>query len=105
MMDGPSRTAVLMAVARALHRDEPGPWGLDDELGVGVAGPDAAEVRAELLALLPRPSLLAFSRWACVRARVPEVVVEDALESGIGQYVVLGAGLDTLAYRRADLIS
>src|SRR2546430_10462207 len=28
----PSRTAVLTAVARALHREEPPPWVLDDPL-------------------------------------------------------------------------
>jgi O-methyltransferase involved in polyketide biosynthesis len=27
---GPSRTAVLTAVARALHREEPQPWVMDD---------------------------------------------------------------------------
>src|SRR6185369_4157069 len=35
---GPSRTAVLTAVARALHREEPRPWVIDDYLALGLAG-------------------------------------------------------------------
>jgi methyltransferase (TIGR00027 family) len=104
VLEGPSRTAVLTAVGRAMHREEPPPWVLDDDLGFALAGPDAVAVREELVARLSRPSLLVFSRWVCVRARVPEDVVEDALQSGVRQYVVLGAGLDTFACRRADLM-
>jgi O-methyltransferase involved in polyketide biosynthesis len=48
--------------------------------------------------------LLVFSRWICVRARVPEDTVERSLAQGIGQYVILGAGLDSFAYRRLDLL-
>jgi O-methyltransferase involved in polyketide biosynthesis len=37
---GPSRTAVLTAAARALHREEPQPWVIDDHLALELAGPD-----------------------------------------------------------------
>ncbi len=104
-MQGPSRTAVVMAVARAAHRDEPPPWVLDDDVSFALAGPDAVAVREELVARLSPDSLVAFTRWACVRARLPEDVTEEALESLVRQYVVLGAGLDTFAYRRTDLLS
>jgi methyltransferase (TIGR00027 family) len=104
MMKGPSRTAVLTAVGRALYREEPPPWVLDDHLAFDLAGDDAADVRDELVARLPQPSLLVFNRWVCVRARLPEDTVEDAMQSGVRQYVVLGAGLDTFAYRRRDLM-
>ena len=104
MIDGPSRTAVLTAVARALHREEPPPWVLDDHLAFDLTGVDGEELRDRLVERLQRPSLPVFIRWVCVRARLPEDVVEDAMQSGVRQYVVLGAGLDTFAYRRSDLM-
>lgn len=37
------------------------------------------------------------------RARYNEEQLEDALARGVAQYVILGAGLDTFAWRRPDL--
>jgi leucine carboxyl methyltransferase len=85
----PSRTAVLTAAARALHRDEPPPWVLDDPLAAGLAGPDGTVMMARLRAELPAPGLLAFVRWVCVRSRFAEDTVEEAASCGIGQYVSL----------------
>jgi methyltransferase (TIGR00027 family) len=96
----PSRTAVLTAAARALHRDEPAPWVLDDPLAAGLAGPDGTVMMARLRAELPAPGLLAFVRWVCVRSRFAEDTAEEAASRGIGQYVILGAGLDSFACRR-----
>ena len=101
---GPSRTAVLTAAARALHREEPQPWVIDDHLALELAGPDGLVLLDRLRAEVPRPHLLAFSRWVCVRTRFPEDLVERAAASGVGQYVILGAGLDSFAYRRRDLL-
>lgn len=39
-----------------------------------------------------------------MRARFVEDLVEAALTDGIEQYVILGAGLDSFAYRRHDLL-
>ena len=101
---GPSRTAVLTAVARAVHREEPRPWVLDDYLALGLAGPEGLALRERLRAELLAPFVVAFSRWVCVRARFAEDVVERAAAGGVGQYVILGAGLDSFAYRRRDLL-
>ena len=101
---GPSRTAVLTAVARAVHREEPRPWVLDDYLALGLAGPEGLALRERLRAELPAPFVVAFSRWVYVRARFAEDVVERAAAGGVGQYVILGAGLDSFAYRRRDLL-
>lgn len=100
----PSRTAVLTAIARALYRDELPPIILDDYLAAGLAGEDGPGLRDRLEAELPRPYVLAFSRWVCVRARVTEDLVEQAAAQGVDQYVILGAGLDSFAYRRPDLM-
>jgi len=101
---GPSRTALLTAVARALHREEPEPRVLDDYLALGLAGPEGLALRARLRAEVPGPHLLAFCRWVCVRARFLEDIAERAAAGGVGQYVILGAGLDSFAYRRNDLL-
>src|SRR5262245_36446905 len=53
---------------------------------------------------LTAENLLTFSRWMCVRARLEEDVVEGAACAGIRQYAILGAGLDSFAYRRPDLL-
>jgi methyltransferase (TIGR00027 family) len=101
---GPSRTAVLTAAARALHREEPQPWVMDDRLALRLAGQQGRELLCQLRAEVPAPDLLAFSRWICVRARFAEDIVEQAAADSIGQYVILGAGLDSFAYRRDDLL-
>jgi len=101
----PSRTAVLTAIARALHREEPPPWVLDDPLAMGLAGDDGPVVARRFRTELSTESLLSFTRWVCVRARLPEDIVEKAVEQGVEQYVILGAGLDSFAYRRSDLVS
>jgi methyltransferase (TIGR00027 family) len=102
---GVSRTAVMTAVARALGREARPPHVLDDHLALPLAGPEGARIRAQLEAELPTDGLEAFSRWCCVRSRFPEDIVEHELvENGTRQYVVLGAGLDTFAERRPDLL-
>src|SRR5215471_9519739 len=100
----PSRTAVLTAAARAVHREEPRPWVMDDYLALDLAGQEGLAMLDRLRAEVPRPSLLAFSRWVCVRARFPEDLVEQAVAGGVTQYVIMGAGLDSFAYRRRDLV-
>ena len=95
---------MLTAVARALHREEPRPWVIDDYLALGLAGPEGHTLLGQLRTEVPRPYLLAFSRWMCVRARFTEDIVEQAAASGVSQYVILGAGLDSFAYRRDDLL-
>ena len=100
----PSRTAVMTAVGRALHRDEAAPRILDDYLALDLAGEEGPALVERLRAELPGPALLGFIRWVAVRARLPEDIVEQAVGEGVGQYVILGAGLDSFAYRRGDLL-
>jgi methyltransferase (TIGR00027 family) len=94
----------MTAVARALHREEPMPSVLDDQLALPLAGEEGSALMERLRSEVPAPILLAFSRWVCVRARLPEDVVERAVAEGVRQYVILGAGLDSFAYRRGDLL-
>ncbi len=95
---------MLTAVARAVYREGPQPWVFDDYLALGLAGQDGVALRERLRAQLPRRYLVAFSRWMCVRARFAEDLVDQAVASSVRQYVILGAGLDSFAYRRHDLL-
>lgn len=98
----PSRTAMLAAVARYQHRDRDDfPWVLDDPFAVLFVGPGREQLEALADALFPehlqrqaRGSVAGRSRYA-----------EDRLAGGaFTQYVALGAGLDSLAWRRPDLL-
>ena len=40
-----------------------------------------------------------------LRARYAEEALESAVEAGIDQYVIIGAGMDSFAFRRPDLMS
>jgi methyltransferase (TIGR00027 family) len=97
-----SATAASVAVARGAHRsyDEP-PWVLDDPFALLLVGPQWVEIQAASQAALP-PVLLRQNRASIVgRSRYAE---DRLIRGGYRQYVILGAGLDSFAWRRADLI-
>src|SRR5438067_13063 len=92
----PSRTALMAAAARAAHLivdDEP--WIFADTLAYTILGEQAEE----LLSYHRRNGshlVLSSARAAVVtRSRFAE---ERLAASGVDQYVILGAGLDTSAY-------
>jgi methyltransferase (TIGR00027 family) len=94
----------MTAVARALHREDPPPWVLDDPLALPLAGDQGSELARQLRSNMKTDELGSFTRWVCVRARLTEDVVEQASRLGVNQFVILGAGLDSFAYRRHDLV-
>src|SRR5262245_46811073 len=112
----PSITAIASAMVRAAHFlwDED-PKIFQDQLALGLSGVEnAAALRAALNTLQAKfaqratPKLAqAFFRYAradiTLRQRYTEDEVGKAVERGVGQYVILGAGLDSFAYRRPDL--
>src|SRR5262245_4436042 len=100
----PSKTAVMTVAARALHLEEPPPRVLDDHLALALAGDEGVSVTERLRDELSAEELHSFARWMAVRARLVEDIVERAVYTGIHQYVILGAGLDSLAYRRPELL-
>lgn len=101
---GPSRTAVMSAVGRAMHRDGPPPIVLDDRLAMALAGDDAGAIAERLRRDMPADALMAYARWTAVRTRFAEDVIAEAVHDGIGQLVILGAGLDSFAYRHRALL-
>jgi methyltransferase (TIGR00027 family) len=89
----PSRTAFGAAVHRAAHGELDRPVVFEDPLAWRILGVDRDAVLAEVP---PRSRLRLF---VAVRHRFAEDVVAEAVTRGVRQVVVLGAGLDTFAYR------
>src|SRR6187397_2403763 len=94
-----SRTAELVAARRALHQLTDRPLVFDDPLAIRVAAPG-------LIERLQHDRGLIASRWSrilraalAVRSRLAEDEVREAVGRGTRQYVLLGAGFDTFAYR------
>lgn len=92
----PSRTALKVAMRRAAHQLLDNPKVFEDPLALSVIGPEAAAEVATGSGSLASSQLRAFM---AVRSRYAEDQLHHAAETGVRQYVVLGAGLDTFAYR------
>jgi methyltransferase (TIGR00027 family) len=120
-----SQTALFAAFARAYHARGSAPKIFDDFLAkelltpeelagferhlgsaeavrffvpeLEASKPDAKTVLAAVMQIQIGPITLSRSRYA-------EDSLESALKRGVGQYVILGAGLDTFAFRRPELL-
>jgi methyltransferase (TIGR00027 family) len=95
----PSRTALRVAIRRAAHQILDTPRVLEDPLAMRIIGADlAARVTANAAehSGFASRSLRAF---LVARSRYAEDELARAVADGVRQYVVLGAGLDTFAYR------
>lgn len=99
----PGHTATLAAVGRAIHLASAKPRLLEDHLALGLAGEAGATLLSELTKQLPGESRDTFGLLFAMRARFVEDAVDIAIQDGVAQYVILGAGLDSFAYRRSDL--
>jgi methyltransferase (TIGR00027 family) len=94
----PSQTAHRVAKGRAIHQIWDHPRVFDDPVAVRILGHDVA---AEISGAKPadtaaRTTLRAF---LVARSRYAEDRLALAVAHGVHQYVILGAGLDTFAYR------
>jgi methyltransferase (TIGR00027 family) len=99
---GPGHTATLAAVGRAIHAESERPL-VADHLALGLAGEPGVTLLAQLTSQLPESSRQSFGLAFAIRTRFVEDAVEAAIQDGVGQYVILGAGLDSFAYRRPEL--
>ncbi|MCC7079857.1 MAG: class I SAM-dependent methyltransferase [Burkholderiales bacterium] len=91
----PSATAQGAALHRAVHQLIDHPRVLDDPWALPIVGPEAL---ADLQATVDRQSR-GMRAGIVLRSRYAEDRLAAAFERGVRQYVVLGAGLDTFAYR------
>jgi methyltransferase (TIGR00027 family) len=96
----PDNTAVRTALWRALHLDvDSPPYVFEDEIGLKLAAPDDGWRNRPDMSPFTRP----FRASIVARARFVEDLVVEQAARGVGQYVILGAGLDTFAQRRPEL--
>jgi O-methyltransferase involved in polyketide biosynthesis len=95
----PSKTALRVALRRAAHQlHDAKPLVFEDPLAVRILGPAARELRAPDAA--SKPYSAAIRAFMVARARLAEDVLADGVhQHDVRQYLVLGAGLDTFAYR------
>jgi methyltransferase (TIGR00027 family) len=97
----PDSTAVRVALWRALHlQADPPPHVLADEIGLELVAPaDDWRGRPDMDMDFTR----LFRAGIVARARFVEDLLIEQAGRGVGQYVILGAGLDTFAQRRLDI--
>jgi methyltransferase (TIGR00027 family) len=96
-----SDTAALTAMLRAAHQlidDEP--RIVDDPIAVGLVEDATPERIAVQRAALLSPALMVPRSAVLLRSRYAEDLLAKAVGHGVGQFVILGAGLDTFAYRQ-----
>src|SRR5271169_4489280 len=93
-----SRTAQRVAIRRAAHQLLDQPRVLDDPLALRIIGSEAAE---ELRSNPKEHHAFsrAFRAFMAARSRYAEDELAHVVAQGVKQYLVLGAGLDTFAYR------
>lgn len=114
----PSATSMLAAMSRASHLFLDGePKVLRDELALHFSGAEnEAALRTTLDTLWTETarrtdpefahSVLNFYRaFVTMRHRYAEDELEKAFARGVREYVILGAGLDSFAYRQPDFTS
>ncbi|HBV96485.1 MAG: methyltransferase [Peptococcaceae bacterium BICA1-7] len=122
-----SRTALLMAYVRGYHATQGTLKIFEDNLArqllneeeraifeeqftppiqlieaVDPAGAASCRDRADRLAWALR--VIPSASHSLSRSRYTEDALEEAVRQGVKQYVILGAGMDTFAFRRPDLL-
>jgi methyltransferase (TIGR00027 family) len=100
--NSPSRTAQGAAMHRAAHQLLDRPPIFEDPYALRIVGPEA---EAELRGRDSRhagPRGRGLRAFIAARSRFSEDALAKAVEQGVPQYVLLGAGLDTFAYRAAE---
>ena len=93
----PSRTAQGVAMRRAAHQIVDHPRVFHDPLALTILGEDAArDLEGDPSRFNTSARLRAF---VAARSRYAEDELAAAFQRGVREYVLLGAGLDTFAYR------
>ena len=95
----PSATARGVAMRRAAHQLFDDPKVLDDPLATRIIGEDAARGLLDQFDQHQHPFNRALRAHVVARSRYAEDCLHAAYARGVRQYLVLGAGLDTFAWR------
>src|ERR1700733_7273032 len=94
-----SKTALRVALRRAAHQIHDAPVVFDGPIAVALLGATYAEELKRTPLRADRPFSIALRAFLVARSRYAEDNLKRAVETGVNQYVLLGAGLDTFAYR------
>jgi methyltransferase (TIGR00027 family) len=98
--NSPSETALRVAMKRAAHQLLDDPRVLDDPVALRIVGRgNAALLQADPGKHEAHPLSPYLRAFVAARSRCAEDELAMAMGLGVRQYVVLGAGLDTFAYR------
>lgn len=105
----PSKTAELVAAARADHTRSAITPVFEDQYAYAMCGRLWRTIlSSRILLLLVKDGLLRNLRPILpaifTRARFGEDCLEAAMAEGVDQFVIVGAGYDTFAFRRPDLM-
>lgn len=95
----PSRTAIRVALRRAAHQIYDSPIVFRDPVAVPLLGKTYSEELHRTEHKLEKPYSIAMRAYLVARSRFAEDHLAQAVANGVKQYVLLGAGLDTFAYR------
>ena len=104
-----SRTAELVAVSRARHLLRHGrPHVMEDRFAIHFVGDRwrrilESRVLDTLFSKVLVRKLMPITTQHLTRARFAEECLEEAVRRGVTQYVILGSGFDSFAFRRPDL--
>lgn len=99
---GPKPSALLVAMQRAAHQLLEKPLVLDDPLALTILGAKEAQALRNDLDKYRNPMAQGLRSSVVVRSRFAEDEWAEAIERGVRQCVILGAGLDTSAYRHTQ---
>ncbi len=106
----PSRTAEFVAAVRAAHRLYDRPLLFEDSFAIQLTSARWRIIcKNRLLHWLVMKKILGALRplhgQILARSRYAEDHLDEAFSAGVRQYVLIGAGLDSFALRRQDVIS
>ncbi len=98
----PKPSALRVAVLRAAHQLLDDPLVFEDPFALSILGEEGEAVLRSDPSLCQAPPPNAFRASLVLRSRFTEDQWAEARRSGARQYVILGAGLDTFAYRNTN---
>ena len=97
---GPSITAQRVAIRRAAHQLMDDPKVLDDPVALRIIGKEiSSALQADPHEFENTPLSPYLRAFVAARSRYAEDELALSIQRGVCQYVILGAGLDTFAYR------
>lgn len=95
-----SSTALLTACMRAYHSRNAADKIFDDFLAYDLVPEDVLEQIEQISPDIFFPGTINI----VTRARYTEGALEETIREGVKQYVILGAGMDTFAFRRPEMM-